>query len=897
MPRQASRRTFLKLSAAAASLTAAELAHASPSGLSVAIVSDPGSPLTASEPVRWAAGKLREALAAKGIAVKEGGSLTILIAPSTSNLAAGFPAVSGISLAETTALIPGHHDGKPAILITGTDARGLVYGLLELADRVRLSESPVSALHLPQPLVETTPNRVRSVARAFLSEIEDKAWFYDRAFWTNYLDTLAAARFNRFNFALGFGYDFPRGVTGDYLHFPYPYLVELPAYEQVHVEPALQPGERQRNLETLQFIAAETARRGMDFQLGIWTHAYQWTDSPHSDHHIVGLTPETHAAYCRDALAALLKDCPQITGLTLRIHGESGIPEGSYPFWQTLFEAITGAGRPIEIEMHAKGLNQIMIDMARKTGMLVKAGAKYWAEHLGLSYQQADIRATEYPRTGVTGTFAVSSGLRNFTRYGYGDFYQQGIGLELLYRVWPGTQRHLLWGDPALAAGYGRAANFCGAAGMELCEPLTFKGREGSGHPGGRDAYVDTSLGAPAPGTASLRDIDTAKFAVTYLLWGRYLYNPDTAPDVHHRYLTQAFGPAGPALETALAASSRILPLITTAWCPSASNHEFWPEMLTPVSILPYTTRPLYTDSPAPHNVSAISPLDPQLFTTIDQHAKDLVAGTVNARYNTSEVIAWLEALVATSTRGLAEARKSAGTKSRTPEFRRAEEDILILNGLGAYYANLFRAALFYSIHEQTGDSAAATQSLTAYRKAREAWATMAKRAQAVYASDISYGSAPFRRGHWADRLPMIDADLALVEKHYGNKPQNPTAADAAMLRLAVPAARPTITVHHNPPASFHPASDLRLTIATPRPIDGDAILWYRHVNHGERWLSTPMQEAPGTYNAAIPATYTDSPYPLQYYFELHTANAATLYPAFNPNLSNQPYYAIHMRS
>ena len=54
--------------------------------------------------------------------------------------------------------------------------------------------------------------------------------------------------------------------------------------------------------------------------------------------------------------------------------------------------------------------------MARKTGMPVKAGAKFWAEHLGLGYQQADIRASEYPRAGVTGTFAVSSGLRNFTR-------------------------------------------------------------------------------------------------------------------------------------------------------------------------------------------------------------------------------------------------------------------------------------------------------------------------------------------------------------------------------------------------------------------------------------------------------------------------------------------------
>jgi hypothetical protein len=31
----------------------------------------------------------------------------------------------------------------------------------------------------------------------------------------------------------------------------------------------------------------------------------------------------------------------------------------------------------------------------------------------------------------------------------------------------------------------------------------------------------------------------------------------------------------------------------------------------------------------------------------------------------------------------------------------------------------------------------------------------------------------------------------------------------------------------------------------------------------------------------------------LQYYFEFHTTGAATLYPPFNPTLSNQPYYAI----
>jgi len=892
MSRKPSRRTFLKLSAAAASLTAAELARALPNARRIAIVMGDDSALITSAPVQWATQKLREAITPQGIAAKGGFSdFTILIAPVSSPLAKVFPNRPSFTQPESTALIPGRN--KVSLLATGSDARGISYAVLELAERVRFSDDPIAALLLPAPLIESSPNKVRSVARAFVSEIEDKAWFYDRDFWTTYLDTLAAARFNRFNFALGFGWDFPSGVTGDYLHFPYPYLVEVPGYEQVHVEPALQPGERQRNLETLQFIAAETARRGMDFQLGIWTHAYQWTDSPNSDHHIVGLTPEIHAAYCRDALAVILKDCPQITGLTLRIHGESGIPEGSYPFWQTLFEAIPAArtpdGKPrtIEIDMHSKGLDQKMIEIARATGMPVKAGAKYWAEHLGLGYQQADIRATEYPRVGVTGTFAVSEGARNFTRYGYGDFYQQGIGLDLLFRVQPGTQKHLLWGDPALAAGYGRAANFCGAAGMEFFEPLTFKGREGSGHPGGRNAYADASL---APAT-----LDTAKFALTYLLWGRYLYNPDTAPEVPQRSYRQRYGSAGSGLETALAAASRILPLVTTAWCPSSSNHRFWPEMLTHDSILPITDRPLYTDSPVPHNVSAISPLDPQLFTTIGQHAKDLVSGTKNARYNSSEVIQWLEAMVSTSTKGLAAARAAAGSRARTPQFRRAEEDILMLSGLGSYYANLFRAALFYSIYEQTGDSAAAAQTMGACRKARNAWAAMAARAKTVYSSDISYGSSPNRRGHWADRLPAIDVDVAALEKHFAESVTQKSSAQAAIQRVTTPSPRPVIAAIHKAPKSFHPGSELALSISTPANVS-EAVLWYRHVNHGERWLTIPMQQSGTNHTAAIPASYTDSPYPLQYYFELRSATAATLYPAFNPTLSNQPYYAIHLR-
>jgi hypothetical protein len=74
-------------------------------------------------------------------------------------------------------------------------------------------------------------------------------------------------------------------------------------------------------------------------------------------------------------------------------------------------------------------------------------------------------------------------------------------------------------------------------------------------------------------------------------------------------------------------------------------------------------------------------------------------------------------------------------------------------------------------------------------------------------------------------------------------------------------------------------------------------VLHYRHVNHGERWREMPMTGEGMAFRAAIPAEYTRSPYPLQYYFELRSQKVAWLYPALNATLSNQPYYAVWKRT
>src|SRR5262249_22500301 len=155
-------------------------------------------------------------------------------------------------------------------------------------------------------------------------------------------------------------------------------------------------------------------------------------------------------------------------------------PDGRYDFWETLFDGIKAAGRPIDIDQHAKATDQRHVAIGLATGNRVSMAAKFWAEHLGLPYHQAAIRELEL-QPASPGEPRNAATTRRFLGYGYGDYLRDDRNLGIIHRVWPGPQRHLLWGDPVMAAGYSRAFGFSGSLGVELLEPLSFKGRMGSG--------------------------------------------------------------------------------------------------------------------------------------------------------------------------------------------------------------------------------------------------------------------------------------------------------------------------------------------------------------------------------------------------------------------------------
>ena len=101
-------------------------------------------------------------------------------------------------------------------------------------------------------------------------------------------------------------------------------------------------------------------------------------------------------------------------------------------------------------------------------------------------------------------------------------------------------------------------------------------------------------------------------------------------------------------------------------------------------------------------------------------------------------------------------------------------------------------------------------------------------------------------------------------------------------------------TFRHAAPARFQPKHPLPLAITASGLKPTAARLYYRRVNQAERFQTTEMQASGATWHASIPADCTDSPYPLQYYFEFHEGPAkACLYPGFAPDLLNQPYFVV----
>ncbi|CDN52030.1 hypothetical protein [Neorhizobium galegae] len=834
-------------------------------------------------PVRWAATELQAALARRNVqaqiasAAQSGTIITVS--------GAGLPGNPdmAVDLPETPESFVLTRQGD-RISAWGSDILGLVFALTELADRVQFA-SGVDLFEGTYPLLERPSARVRSMSRMFCSEQEDKVWFYDRQQWRDYLSMLAANRFNRFSLALGFGYNYPYHnpwITDVYFYFPYPYLLDLPGHDVTVVE--LPEDERERNLEMLKFIGREAARRGLEFQLALWTQRYDFDDVPRANYTVRGVTKDNLAPYCREAITTLLKEIPEITGLTFRVHVEGGIAEGEYGFWEDAFAGVAAAGRPVEIDMHGKGLDHKMIGIARDSGMPIAASPKYLAEHMGPPYHQSAIREKEYPpEVARSEREQLSEGSRKFLRYSYGDLLTADKDYKVIYRIWPGTQRVLLWGDPEFAAGYGRSSMFAGSDGVEWCEPLGFKGRMGTGIPGGRFNYQKQGYATR---------YDWQKYDYQYRVWGRLLYNPAAPRESWMRYLQQVCGDAAEECEKGMSWASRVLPLVTLAHGPSASNNHYWPEVYTNLALVEGSGRRAYGfDMEGPVRFGNAPTFDPTLFANAREYAELLLAGEPSHRFTPLDVADWLDEMANGCESEVLKANSASSFGSIA--VQRMLIDIRICAGLARFFAERFRAACWAELFVATKVTPLMDRVIDHARRSLMAWEKIADISRDLYADDLTYGPQSWLRGSWHSRLPEMQAEVADLESlRGGGCYESVEASPKAAAAIAALEARFPVLSHPSGVTgapTFKPGADFEVLF--DGKAEGEPTLHYRHINQAERWKSLPMKDQAGGFAATVPGSYTQSRYHLQYFVSFRQNGRSCLSPGLQPNLSNEPYF------
>lgn len=219
--------------------------------------------------VSQAVNKLTDAFKAKNITVEKVGSLNE--ARGNSIIVTGLSSGGGVAanllktanhsipkVAEALTIWKTDWKKKPVWLISGFDDKGLMYGLLDVADRVSWSTDSKAPMSEVEEITEKPDVRERAISIYTMNRAYWESRFYDQAYWAKYLDMMAKNRFN--SLVLIFGYE-----NGGFLAPCYPYFFNVEGYPGVRMV-GLSASEQQRNLKAINRLIEMCHERGIRYK-------------------------------------------------------------------------------------------------------------------------------------------------------------------------------------------------------------------------------------------------------------------------------------------------------------------------------------------------------------------------------------------------------------------------------------------------------------------------------------------------------------------------------------------------------------------------------------------------------------------------------------------------------
>jgi hypothetical protein len=381
-------------------------------------------------------------------------------------------------------------------VIAGNDASGVLYGELELADRIRtagklpagIDDSEHPALKLRGVCIGMQKPEItyEGAEYDYPYAPQNFPFFYDRAEWIKYLDLLAENRYNTLYLWNG---------------HPFTSLLKLPRYPEAQELPTAQLDE---NIAMFNWLTNEADKRGIWVLQGFYNiHlSHTFARAHHLPYHLSQPTPLA-TEYTRYAISQFVQHYPH-AGLMMTLgealaprYGAEWISQAIIPGVKDGLQAIgETAEPPIVVRAHATDIKAVM-----QAALPLYSNIDTMAKWNGESLTWTDIRG------GVRENFEQLAKESNVTI----------ANVHLLSNLEP-----FRWGDPDFVRE--TVANFkpIGIEGLHLY-PLR---------------YWDWPY---AGDNTNPRLMQIQRDWIWFDAWGRYAWDPDRDAQKEHAYWVQQF--------------------------------------------------------------------------------------------------------------------------------------------------------------------------------------------------------------------------------------------------------------------------------------------------------------------------------------------------------------------
>jgi len=764
------------------------------------------------------------------------------------------------------------HLNKPAWIIMGYDNIGLMYALLDVADRIRWNIDKKSPLNYVTEITEQPEVKRRAVSLYTMNRAYWENRFFDDSYWTSYLDMLAKNRFN--SMVVIFGYE-----NGGFLAPCYPYFFDVEGFPEVGME--ITPEEQQRNLRALNHLIDMAHKRGIKFTVGIWDHIYRGgvqlggitqkeeVAGKFEDHRVKGVNQDNLIAYTFSALEKFIRQVPKLDGIQFRMHDESGLKrEEQDQFWLSVFMKMKETNPALRFDLRAKAMSESVIQSAIKVGMNFRITTKYWMEQMGLPFHPTHInRENQFDR-----------------RHGYADLLRYPQEYIMHWKLWTGgTTRILLWGDTEYVRRFAASTHLYNGEGFEVNEPLATK-MEAQPH----DEKPFDLLNPEH----KYYNYEFERYWLFFQVFGRLGYNPDTPAEIWQKEFEAKFGlEASPIIEEAIHKASKVLPRIVASCYPYGCfpTTRGWPE------------KQRLGDLPA---YAAAEGSDIQQFASFDTEAQLLIEGGETTKILPSQNSLWLEQLSAEIIELSKKAEKAIG-QNRSKEYVSTITDLRILSNLALYHSRRIPAAVSYRIFEHTNDVSALEEAIRYEKNAIDAWQQIVEAAGEVYTNDLKMGVREARfmgikhqmTGHWKDELTKLDEGLTKLEQQRDIDQVSVNVTSAPRyLKAELSDHTSLFEISHIPVTTAEEGKPIKIQIKTTAPA---GIKWirlrYRNVNQMQDYRIIEMlpAEEKDVYSVMVPSEDLNPKWDFMYFFELMDENGkGAIYPDLN---KETPYYFVRI--